>query len=180
MTLPPFLKLTNLGGLIFVGAALFNLTGPSFSPQYHFAAGVFPNDDVTQNPTGFAYSDEMRFVSFAQSASPYEPTRLLLETSQTACEPEVGGPFDRHLDGVRIPILAVGARGGFDSQAFATLPYLGSTDVEKLHIALKPDKAQGLDFGHWDLLNARNAQGLAWSVIDRWLAVHANDGACRP
>lgn len=180
ITLPPQLSLTNRQALIFVGAALFKLTGPSFSPQYHFAAGVFPNDDITQNPTGFAYSDESRFVSFARSASPYEPTRLMLETSQLACEPGLTGPFDRGLGSVQIPILAVGARGGFDSSAFSTLSYLGSRDVERLHIALKPDMAQALDFGHWDLLNARNAQGLVWSAIDRWLTAHVNDSICRP
>lgn len=180
VTLPPQLNLTNRQGLIFVGAALFNLTGPSFSPQYHFAAGVFPNDDVSQFPTGFAYSDETRFISFARSVSPYQPTRLLQETSQVACEPGLTGRFDRRLGAVQIPILAVGARGGFDASAFSTLPFLGSTDVEELYVALKPDKAQGLDFGHWDLLNARNAQGLVWSGIDRWLTVHASDPVCRP
>lgn len=131
-------------------------------------------------PAGFAYSNEERFISFARSVSPYEPTRMLKETSEVACDAGLSGPFDRHLGSVQIPILAVGARGGFDASAFSTLSFLASRDVERLYIALKPDKAQGLDFGHWDLLNANNAQSLVWSAIDRWLTAHADDPVCRP
>lgn len=178
-TLPPFLNLTNAQSLLFVGAALFNLTGPSFSPQYHFAAGVFPNNDLTQAPTGFAYSSVNRFASFAGAVSAYEPTRMLQESFQVACHTGLTGPFDRHLGSVQVPVLAVGARGGFDASAFETLAFLGSRDVERLYIALKPDQPQGADFGHWDLLNATNAQGLVWSQIDRWLTAHASDTACR-
>ena len=169
---PPF---TNKQGLLQVGAAIFALFGPSFTPQYHFVAGVFPNDDLTKIPTDLQYTDFSRFTKIARAASPYMPTRMLRDFYQISCASGPSGPFDNNLDAIRASVLYVGARGGFGTAGLATLNLLGSTSIETLLVALRPQAAQGLDFGHADLLNARNAPELVWAGIDRWLTAHANE-----
>jgi hypothetical protein len=172
---PPF---TNRQALLQIGAAAFALFGPSVAPQYHFVAGVFPNDDLTQIPTSLQYTDLSRFVKFARAANPYMPTRMLRDSSQISCESGPTGPFDNSLRAIQIPILYVGARGGFGTSGLATLNLLGSTNIETLMVSLRPQNQAGLDFGHVDLVHARNAEDLVWSGIDRWLAAHAEDGVC--
>ncbi len=166
---------TNRQALLQIGAAAFALFGPSFAPQYHFVAGEFPNSDLTQKPTGLQYTDLTRFTKFMRAASPYMPIPLLRDTFQVSCKAGSSGRFDDHLSDIRIPILYVGARGGFGTSGLGMLSMLGSTQIETLYVALQPQNEAGLDFAHVDLLNARNAQSLVWSGIDQWLTVHAND-----
>ena len=172
---PPF---TNRQALLKVGAAGWTLFGPSFSPQYHFVAGVFPNDDTTQTPTDLRYSEWSRFTQFARTGSPYMPLRMIGDTFRTSCEKAPTGLFDNNLGAIQVPILYVGARGGFGTSGLATLRLLGSTNIETHVVSLRPQSAQGLDFGHVDLVHARNAPDLVWSTIDRWLTAQAHDTVC--
>ena len=172
---PPY---TNRQALLQIGAAAFALFGPSFAPQYHFVAGIFPNDDWKQIPADLRYTDVSRFSQFVRAANPYMPTRMLRDTFHVSCETGSTGPVDDNLGDIQVPILYVGARGGFGSTGLATLDLLGSRSIETLDVALSPQSEPALDFGHVDLLHARNAQGLVWSAIDRWLTVHANDNVC--
>jgi hypothetical protein len=172
---PPF---TNKQGLLQVGAAAFALFGPSFAPQYHFVAGIFPDNDLTKIPTGLQYTDFSRFVAFAKAASPYMPTRMLRDSFRISCATVPTGQFDDNLGAIRTPILYVGARGGFGTGGLQTLTQLGSMSIETLMVSLRPQDQPGLDFGHVDLLNARNAPQLVWAGIDRWMTSHANDGVC--
>ena len=171
-------RFTNRQAALQIGAAVFALFGPSFTPQYHFVAGIFPNDDVTQIPTGLRYTDLSRFTQLARAASPYAPSRMLRDTYRISCESGPAGPFDDSLGAVRIPVLYVGARGGFGASGFATLNLLGSIGKETLFVSLRPQNEPGLDFGHVDLLHARNAQELVWSGVDRWLTAHAGEDEC--
>ena len=166
---------TNRQALPQIGAAAFALFGPSFARQYHFVAGEFPNNDLTQIPTGLQYTDLTRFTKFLRAASPNMPIPLLRDTFQVSCQTGPSGQFDDHLSDIKIPILYVGARGGFGTSGLEMLNLLGSKQIEILYVALHPQKEAGFDFAHVDLLNAQNAQSLVWSGIDHWLTVHAND-----
>ena len=167
--------LTNLQAALEFGSASFVLFGPGLFPEYHFVAGLFPNDDVNQIPMGLQYTDVARWIKLMRAASPYEPNRMMSETFQISCQTGPSGPFDDHLREIRVPVLYLGAAGGFGNAGLHTLSLLGSKDVQTQIVALHGPNQAGLDFAHADLLNARNAQDLVWSRIDQWLTAHSYD-----
>ena len=71
--------LTNLQAALEFGSASFVLFGPGLFPEYHFVAGLFPNDDVNQVRMGLQYTDVSRWIKLMRAASPYEPNRMMSE-----------------------------------------------------------------------------------------------------
>ena len=79
-------------------------------------------------------------------------------------------PYDDYLAEVKVPVLYVGAEGGFGHSGEYSTTLLGSTDVTTLNVSLLPDPS--LDFGHSDLFWADNAQTVAWEPIYNWVRSH--------
>jgi len=71
-----------------------------------------------------------------------------------------------------VPVLYVGAGGGFGDFGLYTTTLLGSTDVQTHIVQLQPDPARLFDFGHADLFNATDAPSLVWQPILDWLQAH--------
>ena len=165
---PPY---TNLQASLTYGAATFEL-GVLYSPFYHFVAGIFPNNDTNNIPTGLRYTDVSRWNAFLAAARPFESSTLLRDTDAITCGQGPTGAFDDHLADVTVPVLYVGAGGGFGRAGLYSLTLLGSKDVTTHLVSFfGPDKA-AFDFGHVDLFYARQADQLVWKPIYDWLNEH--------
>jgi hypothetical protein len=170
--LPP-LTYSQLG--LTVGAATFSLLtdaahniNPSV-PFYHFAAGQFGQDGL---PTGLQYQQSRQFFDFLSSAHPYQSFTEMVETDQLLCG-QKNLPYDDHLKDVKVPVLYVGAAGGFGSfGAYVPRNLLGSKDVTVHMVQRLPDAARVADYGHADLFLASDAKTAVWDPIFQWMKRH--------
>jgi hypothetical protein len=69
-------------------------------------------------------------------------------------------------------VFYVEAAGGAGSPGLYTLTQIGSRDVQSDIVSFYPPDQLALDYGHFDLLTAENAQTVVWSRILQWLADH--------
>ncbi|HYK02401.1 MAG TPA: hypothetical protein VE974_11655 [Thermoanaerobaculia bacterium] len=168
---PPFnlSGFTNRQAGLLVGEATFAFLAPfEPAPFYHFTGGVF---DETGKPAGLLYSNESDLFSFEQASSPVQPNRELADADAVVCEAN-DVRFDDHLDDIRVPVLYIGAGGGFGEFGVYTTTLLGSSDVTTLIVDKTPDTQRLLDFGHADLFLAHDAQALVWQPLLSWLRDH--------
>jgi hypothetical protein len=168
---PPFNlpSFTNRQAGLLVGEETFVfLAGLEPTPFYHFTGGSF---DAQGKPAGLLYSKDADLFSFEQGSAPFQPNRELADSDTATCgATEV--PFDRHLAKIEVPILYIGAGGGFGEYGLYTTTLLGSKDVTS-HIVHKVPASQRLaDYGHADLFLANDAHTLVWQPILDWLEAH--------
>jgi pimeloyl-ACP methyl ester carboxylesterase len=158
---------TNRQAGLFVGEETFALLGGLEPvPFYHFTGGTF---DANGIPTGLLYSNDQDLFHFEIASSPYQPNRELADADKSTCG-QHDVPFDDHLGQIKVPVLYIGAGGGFGQFGVYTTTLLGSTDVT-IHItSLNPIRLA--DFGHADLFQANNAQALVWQPILDWVRAH--------
>ncbi|HSG38506.1 MAG TPA: hypothetical protein VLE27_02615, partial [Thermoanaerobaculia bacterium] len=168
---PPF----NLPGYnnrqagLLVGQATFGLQGGlEPAPFYHFTGGTF---DAEGKPAGLLYSNEADLFNFEIAASPVQPNRELLDADAATCE-QNDVAFDDHLGEITVPVLYIGAGGGFGEFGVYTTTLLGSTDVTAHIVSLVPAEARIVDFGHADLFLANNAEALVWQPLLDWVRAH--------
>ncbi len=160
---------TNREAGLLVGAATFLFQGGLEPvPFYHFTGGTF---DATGKPTGLLYTEERGLFDLEAAASPVQPNRELADADLATCD-EADVPFDDHLDDITVPVLYVGAGGGFGASGLYTTTLLGSTDVTSHIVSLVPPASRIADFGHADLFLADDAQALAWQRILAWVRAH--------
>jgi hypothetical protein len=149
---------------LFVGEATFGLLGGLEPvPFYHFTGGTF---DAQGIPSGLTYSNEADLFHFEIGASPYQPNRELADADTATCGQQ-NVQFDDHLSEIKVPVLYVGAGGGFGPYGVYTLSLLGSTDVTTHIVSLSLVRLA--DFGHADLFLANQAETLAWQAILDWV-----------
>jgi hypothetical protein len=162
--------LTNRQVALLLGEATFVLFPPDqqIVPVYHFVGGTF---DELGLPTGLLYTDEALWLDFLTGASPFQPEQEIAEGDAVVCD-EADLPFDDHLGEITVPVLYVGAGGGFGEFGVYSTTLLGSTDVQAHVVDLTPPAARLFDFGHADLFNGTDAQSLAWQAILSWLQAH--------
>lgn len=160
-------NLTNRQAGLLVGEATFALLGGlEPAPFYHFTGGVF---DQFGAPAGLTYSNEADLFAFEAGAAPYQPNRELAEADAVVCE-ATDVPFDDHLGDITVPVLYIGAAGGFGDYGVYTTTLLGSTDVTTL-VVQKLDSSQRLfDYGHADLFLAHDAEAEVWQPMLEWIS----------
>jgi hypothetical protein len=164
--IPLLAGLTNRQAALFAGALTFQFVQPV--PFYHFTAGTF---DANGLPTGLLYTDPAAFFNFEKGASPFEPNQVVVDGDVATCD-QTDVPFDDHLTEIKVPVLYVGAGGGFGEFGVYTTTLLGSTDVTT-HIVHKVPAAQRIvDYGHADLFLAGDAQTEVWRPILDWVQAH--------
>ena len=161
---------TNRQTGLIVGAATFVLlNGTEPAPFYHFTGGTF--DPATNLPTGLTYSNERALFDFETAAAPYQPFRELADSDAATCE-QTDVPFDDHLAEITVPVLYVGAGGGFGDYGVFTTTLLGSTDVTTHIVNLLPVEARIADYGHADLFLANDAETRVWQPVLSWIQAH--------
>jgi pimeloyl-ACP methyl ester carboxylesterase len=159
----PFPGLTNRDLLLTVGAQTY-LFFP-IVPFYHFASGIF---DATGKPIDLRYTRLAYMAEVEQQAAEFQSIKGSLEVLQTLCN-ETDVPWDNNLRQITVPVLYVGAEGGFGSYGLHTLTLLGGQDVRSHIVSFGP---RPIAFGHSDLFWADNARAEVWSFIYDWLRAH--------
>jgi hypothetical protein len=162
---------TNLRASLSSGAAPFQ-TGVDVTAYFHAVAGMFPNGDITQIPTGLAYTDVSRWNRELTMTPLFESLTMIRDAWAISCDRQGPTPSDNHLKNITVPVLYVGAGGGFGSLGLYSLTLLGSKDVSSHIVSFYPAARAALDFGHCDLFFARDAEQLVWKPIYTWLARH--------
>ena len=103
--------------------------------------------------------------------TPYYPTRLDVDTQQIMCG-AIETPLDDHFAQITVPILHVGAKGGFGPSAFASTTFTASRDVTTITVQRLSDADEAMDFGHVDTVLAKDAESLVWRPILDWIIAH--------
>lgn len=161
--------LTKRQAGLLVGAATFVLLqGTEPAPFYHFTGGTF---DTAGIPSGLTYSTERALFDFELGAAPFQPNQELADADAVICE-QTDVPFDDHLAEITVPVLYVGAGGGFGEYGVYTTTLLGSTDVTTHIVSLLPPEARIADYGHADLFLANDAETRVWRTILDWVRAH--------
>ena len=160
---------TNRQAGLLVGEATFTFLAPLEPvPFYHFNGGVF---DANGIPAGLLYSNESDLFAFEQQSAPVQPNRELADADLATCD-MVNVPFDDHLGAITVPVLYIGAAGGFGDSGLYTTTLLGSTDVSSLIVQKLPSTQRLLDYGHADLFLANDARELVWEPMLDWIRAH--------
>jgi len=172
---PVFPGLTNDQAGLLAGEATFVFFPPDQQPVpfYHFTGGTFaaPLPSGLPVPTGLLYSSKPVWFHELQGASPFQAERELADSDAAICgTPDV--TFDDHLAQIAVPVLYIGAGGGFGQYGVYTTTLLGSHDVTTHIVHLTPDSNRLADFGHADLFLGTNAQTLVWQTILDWVRTH--------
>lgn len=170
--LPP-LTYRQLG--VTLGAATFTfLTNEAYGiqpmvPFYHFTAGTFGPDG---SPSGLQLVSEPRLFSFFASAHPFQSFTEQVETDQWLCG-QKDLPYDDHFKDVKVPVLYVGAAGGYGTYGEYTVKkLLGSKDVTIRELQRLPASGRVADYGHVDPFQASDAKTAVWAPIREWLKQH--------
>jgi hypothetical protein len=163
---------TNLQVSLSSGAAPFQ-TIVDITPYFHAVGGVFSNGDITQIPSGLAYTDVSRWNHELTMTPLFESLTMIRDAWAISCDQQGPTPFDNHLKNITVPVLYVGAGGGFGPLGLYSLTLLGSKDISSHIMSFYPPARAALDFGHCDPFFARDAQQLVWKPIYTWLSRHA-------
>jgi hypothetical protein len=138
---------------------------------WHFVGGYFDDSGM---PYDLRFTEpRLWFDLLAHNEPPYAPVQLDVEGSAVQCgTPGRDARFADHLGDVTVPILYMGAAGGFGPWGEYTTTLTASKDVT-IHIAqMLPDAQQSEDYGHGDLVAAKDAENLVWQPILNWLKAH--------
>jgi hypothetical protein len=138
---------------------------------WHFAGGYF-------DPSGMPY--DLRFTEprlwfdlLAHNEPPYSPVQLDVEGDAVQCgTPGRDARFADHLGDITVPILYMGAAGGFGPWGDYTTTLTASKDVTIHIVQVLSDAEQSEDYGHADLVAAKDAKTLVWQPILDWLKTH--------
>ncbi len=159
---------------IFLGAATFSfLSNPGMGleapvPYYHFTSGDFGSGGL---PVGFNQVQEKQFFDMLSQVRPFQSFNEVLEGEELLCDEE-DLPYDDHLSEVKVPVLYVGAGGGFGSYGVYSTTLLGSEDVSVHMVQRMPDALRVIDYGHADLFLAADADTAVWAPIHEWMLQH--------
>ena len=162
---PYFPGLTNYVAIEFVGASTWSLNAnPIF---WHFVAGYLDGNGI---PTDLRYTDSRVWRDLVGNVPPHFPMQADWDTDALFCGVDV--PFASYLQKIAVPILYVGAAGGFGTYGYYTTTLTASTDITKSTVQFQPDDQRMLDFAHGDLFLANNADTPVWKPILDWIVAH--------
>jgi pimeloyl-ACP methyl ester carboxylesterase len=109
---------TNRDFALIVGEATYWLQGANpVTPTYHFTGGTF--DSTTGLPNGLTYTLESDWLDFMTKAAPYQPIQMMIDAERAGCANGTS-TIDTHFGNITVPVLYVGADGGFGYSAART------------------------------------------------------------
>jgi hypothetical protein len=160
-----FPGMTNYQAAEFLGTSTWLAdSNPIF---WHFVAGYLDENSI---PSDLRYTDSRLWRDLLGDVPPHLPMQSDWDIDAMLCGVDV--PFDSHLQQIAVPILYVGAGGGFGTYGYYTTSLTASTDITKFTVQFQPDDQRMLDFGHADLFLAKDADKLVWQPILDWLVAH--------
>nr|PZN52867.1 MAG: hypothetical protein DIU61_10650 [Bacteroidota bacterium] len=167
--LPPFAGFTNYQAALLVGAS----EAAGNVPGWHFVSGKFDDPNVPI-PRGLLYTQPARWFKAIGSLPPHQPLRTTYEMRACVCDEE-DVTFDDYLSEIKVPILYLGAGGGFGTYGHYSASLTSSLDITNYTVSIQPPDKRMLDFGHGDITLADNAPHLMWEPLRKWLASHNRD-----
>jgi hypothetical protein len=159
----PFIDgFTNWQAALFVGARTELLTMAS----WHLVGGDLDEYGV---PSTLRFTDDQLWMgALATAFPPYYPVRIDVDTDKLLCGTS-DIPYDNHFAQITVPILHVGAKGGFGPSMYASTMLTASRDVTTITVQRLPDSDEAMDFGHVDTVLATEAETLVWRPILDWI-----------
>lgn len=154
---------TNRERMLRFAGQTYNFFAPT--PLYHLAAG----EVVAGRVTRLTESPEPAIGAWFATAAPHQSLREAADTDAMQCG-DGTAPIALDLARIRVPLLYLGAAGGYGDHGLYTTTLVGSTDVTTRVVRRAPAGGEGQDVGHGDLLFARDAVDLAWRPLATWLA----------
>jgi hypothetical protein len=127
--------LTNYQFALLFGSATYQFAFP-VAPCFHLVAGTF---DQAGLPTGLQHMSDGAWFDFLGAFSPWMPNQILVDEFAVAC-PQYDVPFDDHLGATTVPVLWVGAGGGYGTTMAYMMGLLGSTDVTGVIATVDPNR----------------------------------------
>jgi len=164
--LPGFELFTNKDvAMLFLGATHVLEAHPT-TPWMHWAGSQFGLiGPGIPGPVAMLFSDFDYVIEIAQAATPYYPEPEHLDEAILQCNFD-DSSYDDHLGEIDVPVLYIGAAGGFGSTGEYVLELLGGP-TESLIVSLAP--SPHMDFGHSDLYWGDQADLLAWQPMLDWI-----------
>jgi pimeloyl-ACP methyl ester carboxylesterase len=160
----------NIPGMTNYQAALFAGTSNELSggQSWHFVGGYLDENGV---PSDLRYSKARVWLDLLQNIPIHFPTRAGADSDLWMCG-KTNVTFTEHLGLIAIPILHVGAAGGFGKAGFYSATFTKSKDVKTLLVQRQPDDKRQEDFGHADTILANDAETAVWKPILDWIVAH--------
>lgn len=156
---------TNFQAALFAGV----FPGPAPpAPFWHFVGGDL---NALNIPVGLLYTEPSRWFYLLTSLAPYMPQRTVYEFRACQCDEE-DVSIDDYLDQISVPILYLGAGGGFGTFGDFTSSLTASSDITHYTVNLQAAENRLIDYGHADLFMASNAPSQVWEVLRQWLVNH--------
>jgi len=163
---PFFPGLTNYLAIEFLGASTWLLnSSPIF---WHFVAGYLDENGI---PSDLRYTDSRVWRDLVGHVPPHFPMQADWDTDALFCG-AADLAFSNHLQEIAVPILYVGAAGGFGTYGYYTTSLTASTDITKFTVQFQSEDQRMSDFAHGDLFLAKDADKLVWKPILDWLVAH--------
>jgi pimeloyl-ACP methyl ester carboxylesterase len=134
------------------------------TPVYHLNGATVADDVVTS----LNFSAVFRVENWHRGAPPHEAYVEGVDMDTILCG-EGPLPLEDHLADIRVPIFYLGAAGGFGDYGIHSARVTRSTDVTTHVVRRLPAELEVSDYGHADLLFARDAPELAWYPLAAWL-----------
>jgi pimeloyl-ACP methyl ester carboxylesterase len=135
------------------------------TPVYHLNGGHAEGENVT----GLNFSSDYRVANWHIVAPPHEAYVEGVDMDTLLCN-EGPLPLEDRLADVRVPIFNLAAAGGFGDYSNYSTSVTRSIDVTNHVVRRLPPEQEVEDYGHADLLFARDAPGLAWQQLTLWIA----------
>lgn len=163
---PYYDDVTNFEYALLVGCATYRQYAPV--PHYHLVAGELDSDE---KPIGLTYTSPQRWIDTMASAIPHESRAFFRDTVAIACG-QTDVPFDDHLSEVKVPVLYLGAAGGYGELGIHSTTLLGCDDVTSIVVQHQTEENAALDFGHGDTWFSSAAETEVWEPLAEWIEAH--------
>lgn len=160
---PLFRRFTNRGLFLLTAAQTYVFFAPTAT--YHLAAGQLVDD----TPTHLTESPEPVIANWFATATSHQSLREAADTDAIWCG-DGSAPLALDLSRITVPLLYLGAAGGYGDHGLYSTTLVGSHDVTTRVIRRQPPGGEAEDFGHGDLLFGHDAVALAWEPLASWLA----------
>ena len=134
---------------------------------WHFVGGFLDENGI---PTVLRFTEDRLWPDLLENI-PHLPVQADFDGDATFCG-KIGMPFDDHLGQISLPILLVGAAGGFGQASVYTTTLTGEQRCHEVHCATLAGRPAVLDFAHVDIFLAKHADTLVWKPILNWIVAH--------
>jgi hypothetical protein len=154
--------LTNRELLLLTAAQTYQFFAPT--ERYHLAAGTIAGGVAT----ALSESSEAVIAQWFARATPLQSLLEQADSDGMWCA-DGNGPAGPDLSQIHVPLFYVGAAGGYGDHGVFSTTRVSSTDVTSLVVRRFGADQVEADFGHGDLLFARDAPTLVWEPLLTWL-----------